>query len=40
MLFILFRIKQTAAYLTIVRAQVLTSYDDKLEELKICKNII
>ena len=40
LLFILFQIKQTAANVTIVRAQVLKSYDDKLEELKICKNII
>ena len=40
LLFILFQIKQTAANVTIVRAQVLKSYDDKLEELKVCKNII
>ena len=37
--YVLFQIKQTADSVTIVRAQVLKSYDGKLEELKICKNI-
>ena len=37
---VFFQIKQTAANVTIVRAQVLKSYDEKLEELKICKNIL
>ena len=32
-----FQIKQVAANVTSVRKQVLKSYEDKLEELNICK---